>query len=160
MMILTITLILILCAVLAAVESRDLLYSVYALAAAGVFLCAAFFMLGAPEIALVQMIVECILLAVLVKSTDRSSRKEKYKGRDLFAYLTSIVFVAVILKVFYDAMGGLPEFGSPILKVGRSYREADILLAAAAIFASVIGAFAILRPQASKGPGEKDGTDV
>ncbi len=160
LMILCIILLLVIAAAVYAAETGDLYHGVIALGAVGIGTCAMLLLFGAPELALVQMIVEFIILIILVGATDKISPREKYKGREIFSYLMVLVFVIVIVLAAYNMLDGMPAFGAPSLKTGEAYREFEELAAAAALFASAVGCISILRARARKPAEENDDTDI
>jgi multicomponent Na+:H+ antiporter subunit A len=160
MIILLIIMAVVIAAALVATESHDLNVSVIYLGAAGFGLFLMLLILGAWEIAVTQMIIEVILLATLINATNKEVKKETYKGREILSYFTVIAFVAIMTVISYFAFADMHAFGSPVLKMGRMYRDIDVLIAAAALFAAAVGVFAVLRTKAKKGTEEKDETDI
>jgi len=110
-----------LAAVVIAVETRDLLSSVIAIGAAGFALSVIFLLLGAPDLAITQVVVETVALVLLIRLivTRRDTADETQTPRD--ALRTGLVMLAggVLLCGAYFALSGtdgvIPPFGEPVL---------------------------------------------
>ena len=149
-----------------AVEMKDLLSSVIAVGAAGIGLCMAFIVLKAPDLAVMQLVVEVLGLIILIRATIREDIPFSTSGRWLFNTITAVVFIAVFLTSAYFALKALPPFGSPAMRVSHvyiaeglaktgaanlvaaitlNYRALDTLGETTAIFIAVIGILALAR---------------
>ena len=84
-------------AAMIATENHTLLSSVISLGAVGLGLCIIFLLLGAPELAITQLVVEILVLIVLVRATIAMSVPETYKGREFLSYLMAIIFIVIFL---------------------------------------------------------------
>ena len=106
---------------LIAVEAKDLLSSVIALGAAGFALSVIDLLLGAPDLALTQVVVEVIALVLLVRLVVTRKDTSALVTRD--ALRTAVVLLAggVVLAAAFFAVGGagatrgMPEFGQPLM---------------------------------------------
>ena len=108
-------------AAIIAVETRDLLSSVIALGAAGFALSIIDLLLGAPDLAITQVVVEVIALVLLIRVVvtrkDTSSRSD----RDLLRTGAVLLAGGVLLAVAFFAVGGtgaagsIPAFGQPVM---------------------------------------------
>jgi multicomponent Na+:H+ antiporter subunit B len=106
---------------LIAVEARDLLSSVICIGAAGFALSVIDLLVGAPDLAITQVVVEVIALAFLVRMvvTRRDTSIEQPRdalrtGAVLLA--GGVLLVAAFLAVSGTGQGGqLPPFGQPVL---------------------------------------------
>lgn len=154
-------------AALLAVEMRGLLSSVIALGAVGMGLVLQFLLLRAPDLAIVQLVVEILILILLIRATVRLDRPSESTLRENPAYLICIVlFSGVFLWFGFQALMGLPDFGEPIMDVGTYYvlnatertgaanivtsvildfRAYDTLGEVTVLFTSIVGAVAVLR---------------
>jgi multicomponent Na+:H+ antiporter subunit B len=156
---------------LIAVETRNLLSAVISLGAVGFGLSIAFLFLGAPDLGLVQIAVEVVLLVFLIRATI---------GRDVIPARGHIrwpgllivgLLLAGLFTFGYTGLRSLGEFGSPVMAAFRDapsntylrqglketgsanivtsvlldYRGYDTLGEATVLFASIIGTLAILR---------------
>lgn len=149
-----------------AVEVKSLLSSIVAVGAVGLGLSVTFLILKAPDLAIVQLVVEILALLILLRATfgDRILHEEKGKG--IAAILVSIVFVLIFLTCSYYCLKNLPAFGYPLMKVSQTYineglqqtgaanivaaiildyRGYDTLGEATVLFTAVVGALAVLR---------------
>ncbi len=172
---LLVLLIFIIVGALIAVETKNLLSAVISLGAIGFGLSIAFLFLRAPDLAIVQIAVEVILLIFLIRATigrDVISAK----GHIHWAGLVVICLLAVAVFVFgLFAFRSLNEFGAPIIAsvqdapsnkylqdglkstgaanivtaVLLDYRAYDTLGEATVLFAAIIGALAVLRGRAA-----------
>lgn len=162
---------------LIAIENHNLLSSVIAVGAVGFGLCIVFLLLGAPDLAITQLVVEILALVILIRATLAKSVPEKYKGRELLAYIMAIVFVLVILGFSFYVFQALPEFGAPIMKVAKTYiqeglqktgatnlvtsvildfRAYDTLGEATVLFTAIIGVITVLRIRGRKKISEEE----
>ncbi len=158
-------------AAILAIELEDLISSVVALIAVGLFLCITFIVLKAPDVAIMQLVVETLALLILIKATLRVDLPFSTSGRwyvNTFIYVAFFVtLVIVALKCFKD----LPPFGSPLMKaaaiawaefalrreetnlvsvVTLKYRIFDSFAEAAILFVAVIAVLVILMPKGKK----------
>ena len=108
-------------AALIAVETRDLLSSVIALGAAGFALSVIDLLLGAPDLAITQVVVEVIALVLLVRVVLTRKDTSSTEPRD--ALRTGAVLLAggILLVAMFVAVGGaghdrtIPPLGQPLL---------------------------------------------
>jgi multisubunit Na+/H+ antiporter MnhB subunit len=157
-------------ATILAIELEDLISSVVALIAVGLALCVTFIVLKAPDVAIMQLVVETLALLVLIKATLRADLPFSTSGRwfvNTFIYVGFfITLVVVALKCFKD----LPPFGSPLMKavplfeqnlpkmgetnlvsvVALRYRVFDSFGEAAILFIAVLAILIIMRPKGKK----------
>ncbi len=164
-----------------AIEIRNILASVIAAGAVGMALSILFLFLGAPDIAITQVVVEIIVLIVLIRSTVSLDNTSITKHRDTFAILSSLIFFGLFLVFAFMAFQGLPKFGEPLMKVSSNYlrdsvpqtgasnvvmsiildyRAFDTLGEATVIFTAILGAFVILRAKGKKRKEESDRVKV
>ena len=159
---------------LVAVETKNLLSSVISVGAVGFGLSVSFLFLRAPDLAIVQVAVEVILLIFLIRATiSRDIIPER--GHIAWPGLIIVVLLVACFCVFgIFAFRDLNEFGSPIIasvaeapsntylaqgieETGASnivtsvlldYRAYDTLGEVTVLFAAVIGALTVLRGRA------------
>jgi len=171
-----ITLIFIILGALIAVETKNLLSSIISLGVVGFGISIAFLFLNAPDLAIVQVAVEVVLLIFLIRATIRKDVKStsthiNWPGLIILSFLL-ISFIVFGYFAFKDM-----EFGKPVLstalndipsdtyiekglsETGASnivtsilldYRAYDTLGEATVLFTAIIGALAILRGKARK----------
>ncbi len=154
-----------------AVESRDLLSSVISIGAVGFFLSVIYLMLGAPDLALVQVVVEVLALVILIRATITRDDTTYDTHRDAFAVGSGLVFAGAFLVASYFCLRTLHAFGEPVMTVSQQYlnqglertgaanyvtgilldfRAYDTLGEATVIFVAVIGAYVVLRKRGRK----------
>lgn len=149
-----------------AVEVKDLLSSVVGIGAVGIGLCMAFILLKAPELAIMQLVVEILSLIILVRGTIRRDLPFSTSGRWALNTTIGTVFLGVFLIAVYLALKAIPPFGGPEMRVAEmaiaetaaghgpgnivdslalTARSLDTLAEVAALFAVVIGVLAVAR---------------
>lgn len=156
-----------------AVRVKDLLSSVIAVAAVGIGLSMAFLVMKAPDLAMMQLVVEVLSIIILIRATAREDLPFSSSGRWVFNTTATILFLATFLTFAYFSLPGIHRFGNPIMRVSREYlnhipsrteplnviasimlkhRAIDTLGEVAALFTAVIGVLAIARKiQRSRG---------
>lgn len=161
-----------------AVEIKDLLSSIIAMAAVGFALCLAFLILKAPDLAITQLVVELLCLIILVQATIKKDLPLAIEGRWVFNTFVTLIFIAVFLMLFYGVAKELPAFGEPIMGIVKKFlveegvnktgavniisavafdfRAYDTLGEVAVLFTSIIGVMAILRRRGRKEITEED----
>jgi len=153
-------------AAIIAVEVKDLLSGVVAIGAVGIGLCMAFLTLKAPDLAIMQLVVEILSLIILVRATIRKDIPFSASGRWVFNTLGTLLFMAVFLAASCIALKSIPSFGNAMMKVSTFYidnsllkarsenvvaaiivnfRAYDILGEVAILFAAIVGVLAIAR---------------
>ena len=97
--------------------------------------------------------IEVFLIALIISWTRSSYARERYKGRELFAYICALLFCALLLLAF-NTIFRTPPFSASVIKGMANYvqgtRGLDVLAAATAIFTAAIGVTAVLK-QTNKG---------
>lgn len=160
-----------------AIEARNILASVISTGVVGMGLSIMFLFLGAPDIAITQVVVEVIVLIVLIRSTVSIDNTAIAAHRDTFAISSSLIFFGLFLVFAFMAFRGLPTFGDPIMRISSQYlqnsvgetgasnvvmgilldyRAYDTLGEATVIFTSILGAFVVLRIKGKKKKEEAD----
>jgi multicomponent Na+:H+ antiporter subunit B len=158
-------------------EARDLLSAVIAYGIVGFGLVICFLLLQAPDLALVQIVIETITLIIMIAVILNSTREEKEHGRGrrsvVFAIL-AFVFIGLFLYFFERTTRTLSIFGEHALRMSKAYlhpgaeatgaanlvtgvifdfRGYDTLGEATILFTAVIGVLTVLR---LKGKKEKE----
>jgi len=149
-----------------AVEVKDLVSSVVAIGAVGMGLCIAFLLLKAPDLAIMQLVVEILSLIILIRATIRKDLPFSASGRWVFNTISTLSFIAIFLTAAYISLKHIPVFGNAVLGVSKTYledalagkgayntiasitlnyRTLDTLGEAVALFTAVIGILAIAR---------------
>ena len=164
-------------AAIIAVAAKDMLSSVIAIGAVGIGLSMAFLVLKAPDLAIMQLVVEILSLIILIRATIRKDLPFSKSGRWFFNTLATVSFIAVFLTIAYVALKNLPAFGSGAMKVSKFYlhnavaktgsengvaaiilnfRAYDTLGEVAVLFTAIIGVLAVARSVAKSRETLKD----
>jgi len=185
----TITIILIIIGSILALELNDLLSAVIALGVAGYGISVIFLLAVAPDLAITQIVVEILALVILIRAMvvrETTVAPPRMSGMRLAALVITAVF-AIGSFLYFSSMalvsgGGMPDFGSPLMKVSSFYirdslqkvgasnivsaiildfRAIDTLGEATVLFAAAIGVIAILRKEtlSSRTGNSDDKTD-
>jgi len=160
-----------------AIETRNLLSAVISVSAVGFALSIAFLFLGAPDIAITQLVVEVLVLIILIRGTILLDNTAIETHRDTLAVVSSLIFFGLLLGFGAMIFGsrGFPAFGEPLMRVSRVYvhtglptthaanivaavildfRAYDTLGEATVLFTSILGALALLRRDGKVAKGE------
>ena len=109
-----------------AIHARDLLSSVIACSLVGYSLVICFLLLRAPDLAIVQIVVDTITLIIMVAVVLDSSREESYAKLDSQGYISAItaVFLSLILIYFFTvSIQSLDVLGISSLRMAKYYIE-------------------------------------
>lgn len=107
-----------------AIHAKDLLSSVIACGIVGYSLVICFLLLKAPDLAIVQIVVDTITLIIMVAVVLDSSRKESFLKLDPAGYMlaiTGILLLAILLYFFADSVKSLDSFGKGSLRMAKHY---------------------------------------
>lgn len=162
---LSVLLILMIIAAITAIEIKDLLSSVVSIGAVGVILSLVFLVLQAPDLAIVQLVVEILSLVVLIRATI--SRDESvYSGKEFVPRMVGLFGGIIVIYFIIVALKQLPLFGFPkynlagyyvknalketgvtniVSAIILNYRGYDTLGEATVLFCAIIGVTAIMR---------------
>jgi len=108
-------------AALIAVETRDLLSSVIAVGAAGFALSVIDLLLGAPDLAFPQVLVEVITLVLLIRMIMTRRDTSRQTPRDTLRTAVVLLGGGIFLVAVFFAVGGaknkgvIPDFGQPVM---------------------------------------------
>ena len=159
---------------LVALESKDLLSGIISLGIIGFALTIIFLILQAPDLAIVQIVVETLTLVILIAAvlkTTREDTTEKIDTKKVLLWCAGLTFIAVFISASVKALQHLPDFGFPNLRTAEVYidqglpltgasnivaaiildfRGYDTLGEATVLFTSVAGVVAVLRKVGGK----------
>ncbi len=129
---------LMLIAALVAVETRDLLSSVICLGAAGFILSVIDLLMGAPDLAITQVVVEVVALVLLIRVVVTRRDTSSPAPRDTLRTGAVLLAGGVLLAAVVFAVGGfigdragtIPPFGQPLLAGPTPGVSADYLATA------------------------------
>lgn len=157
-----------------AIHARDLLSAVIAGGIVGYGLVICFLLLKAPDLAIVQIVVETIILIIMVAVVLDSSREELFNKPDKQDYITAataILIMLIMLYFFSAAISNLGHFGESDLRMAEAYiagaadktgsvnlvtgilfdfRGYDTLGEATVLITAVLGVLTILRIKGKK----------
>jgi multisubunit Na+/H+ antiporter MnhB subunit len=108
------------------IHARDLLSAVITCGIVGYGLVICFLLLKAPDLAIVQIVVETINLIIMVAVVLDSSREEPYSKLDSQGYIAAItvfILMAVLLYFFTIAARSLDVLGTSTLRMAGPYIE-------------------------------------
>ena len=156
-------------AAIVAIHAKDLLSAIIAQGFVGYGLVICFLILRAPDLAMVQIVVETITLIIMVAVVLDSSRKElevPFDRKQAGTVAASFLFIMVLLLYFNRAISGLNHFGGHTLRMSEAYvtgaapetgalnlvsgvlwdfRGYDTLGEATVLFTAAIGVITIIR---------------
>lgn len=96
----------------AALEMKHLLSAVITVGIVGMGLSILFLLLGAPDIAITQVVVEVIVVTVMIRATTRTADEEPGPPRSLATVVAGVGAVLVLVGVGVAAFAALPPFGA------------------------------------------------
>ncbi len=154
---------------LAALESKDLLSGIISLGIVGFALTIVFLILHAPDLAIVQIIIETLTLIILIAAIQKTTREDNSQNlpkKNILLGMAGFIFCGVFLFSAYRMIQQLPAFGDPNLLMSHYYminglalthahnlvsaiildfRAYDTLGEATVLFTSTIGVITVLR---------------
>jgi len=96
----------------AALEMKNLLSAVITVGVVGMGLSILFLLLGAPDIAITQVVVEVIVVTVMIRATTRTADEESGRPRSLATVVAGVGAVVLLVGVSVAAFAALPAFGA------------------------------------------------
>jgi multicomponent Na+:H+ antiporter subunit B len=108
------------------IHAKDLLSAVITCGIVGYGLVICFLLLKAPDLAIVQIVVETINLIIMVAVVLDSSREESFAKLDSqgrFSAIFAFVLLAVFLSFFIISSGSLDVLGKSTLRMAGPYIE-------------------------------------
>jgi len=109
-----------------AIHAKDLLSAVIACGIVGYGLVICFLLLKAPDLAIVQIVVETITLIIMVAVVLDSSREELFIKPDAQGYVSAVTAILLIVVLFYFfkiSINSLDVFGESTLRMAAPYIE-------------------------------------
>ncbi len=165
-----------------AIETTRLLSSVVCVGAVGFLISIVFLFLGAPDLAITQLVVEALCLIILIRATINRDLTSVTGDREFFGLTVTVAMILVLTVAGIKIFDGFPALGQPVMdRLSQTpsaaylahgteatgarnivtalilgYRNFDALGQVAIIFCSALGALAILRRPAHKEQSAKD----
>jgi len=157
-----------------ALGSKDLISAIISLGIVGFALVLAFLILQAPDLAIVQIVVETLSLVILLSAilkTAREDTTETIGSKKVFLWGGGLLFLIIFLLFSNQAIKFLPQFGFPIMRMSQNYldlglqktgavnlvasvildfRGYDTLGEATVLFTAAIGVIIVLRKMGRK----------
>ncbi len=163
-------------AAIIATEIKDLLAAVISLGAVGFSVAIMFILVQAPDLAIVQIVVEVLTVVIFVAVILRSTNIDETVGKKITStQITAIVlfsfFAFLFLFAMFRSLTQLPAFGNATMRIAKEYirlglaqvgganmvanvildyRALDTLGEATVLFTSVIGVSALMRKSGRK----------
>ncbi len=109
-----------------AIHATDLLSAVISGGIVGYGLVICFLLLKAPDLAIVQIVVETITLIIMVAVVLDSSREEPFSKPDMKGYITAATAILILIVIFYFlkiSVSSLDPFGEGTLRMANAYIE-------------------------------------
>ena len=154
-------------------NAKDLLSAVVAYGIVGFGLVISFLLLHAPDLAIVQVVVEIITLIIMIAVIINATHKEEkgvFNFSSFFYLGTVLLFVAAFFIIFAQISGVLSNFGQHFTRMASAYvdgayeagtanivtgilfhfRAYDTLGEATVLFTAVISVLSILRHHGKK----------
>lgn len=162
----------------AALAMRNLLSAVITVGLVGMGLSILFLLLGAPDIAITQVVVEVIVVTVMIRVTTRTADEERGRPRSLVAVVAGVGAVLVLVGAALAAFASLPAFGASravpadwylahaepatgatnvVTAILLDFRGYDTLGEVTVILAAIAGALVIARHIAGDGTRDAGG---
>ena len=164
-LIIVILLVLMIIGAVVAIELRDLLSSVVSVGAVGIILTLIFLLLQAPDLAIVQLVVEILALVIMIRATVLRD-ETVYNSKEFINRLATVLGLFVFIYFAVLAVKELPIFGFPKYKIGQyyvdnavndtgatnivasiilNYRAYDTLGEATILFTAIVGVLTVMR---------------
>ncbi|MCX7871528.1 MAG: DUF4040 domain-containing protein [bacterium] len=174
--IISLLILLMIIAAIVAIEIRDLLSSVISLGAVGLILTLLFLLLQAPDVAIVQFVVEILSLVILIRATIVRD-EDVYEKKKILLRIPILMSILIFLVILGFSLKFLPDFGNPKYRVSDyyikntisdtgatdivaaiilNYRAYDTLGEATVLFTAILSAILILRKIGKKLNNERN----
>jgi len=114
MSVLVILLVLMIIGAIIAIETTNLLSSIVSLGAVGFLLSISFLFLGAPDIAITQLVVEILCLVILIRATISRDLTTVTGDREFVGLATTVGLVLVVTIIGVNMFAGFPAMGSSV----------------------------------------------
>lgn len=106
-----------------ALHAKDLLSALVAQGIVGYGLVICFLELKAPDLAIVQIVVETITLIIMVAIVLNSTREETKQGRQFVNVFMSLIIGLILIYVFSESASLLSHFGDNQTRMAAYYTE-------------------------------------
>ena len=99
---------------LIAIETTNLLSSIICVGAVGFLVSIAFLILGAPDIAITQVVVEVLCLVILIRATISRDLTTISGDREFFGMIVTVVMVLALVIFSVQMFEDFPALGHPV----------------------------------------------
>ncbi len=169
-----------LAAALVASETRNLLAAAVALGLVGFSVAIMFILVQAPDLAIVQIVVETLTVvfftAVILRTTQIDTTAAGLRMETAMFVAAFLAFGGLFLSLIVGILRELPRFGEPAMRLATEYiqfglertgaanivaaiildfRGYDTLGEATVLFTAVVGVLTVMRMVGKKKPGER-----
>ncbi|MBP8958887.1 MAG: DUF4040 domain-containing protein [Bacteroidales bacterium] len=123
---LSVILVLMILGAIFAIHAKDLLSAVISCSIVGYGLVICFLLLKAPDLAIVQIVVETITLVIMVAVVLDCTRDEPFTKPDPQGYINIATALILVIAIFFflkTATGSLDKFGEGTLRMAKHYIE-------------------------------------
>lgn len=124
-----------------ALESRDLLSGIISLGIIGFALTIIFLVLSAPDLAIVQIIIETLTLIILIAAVLKTTREDTsttVNRNTVLLWIAGLFCMGVFLFSAVKAFQSLPAFGATALRMAQTYMDGMSLTGASNLVSAVI----------------------
>ncbi len=104
-----------------ALENENLMSAVIMIATVGLCLSVAFLLLGAPDLAMMQLVLEIVLIVILLRATAVKDVRRSKSGKDYLKITITLGLTAIFLYAGYQVICHLPIFGKPLSRIFAYY---------------------------------------
>lgn len=169
-----------LAAALVASETQNLLAAAVALGLVGFSVAIMFILVQAPDLAIVQIVVETLTVvfftAVILRTTDVDTTVTQGLKMETAMFIAAfLAFGGLFLALIIGVLQEIPKFGEPVMRIAQEYvqlglertgaanivsaiildfRGYDTLGEATVLFTAVVGVLTVMRLVSRKKPGE------
>lgn len=169
-----------LAAALVASETKNLLAAAVALGLVGFSVAIMFILVQAPDLAIVQIVVEALTVvlftAVILRTTEIDTTVTAGLKMETAMFITAfLAFGGLFLSLIISGFQELPRFGQPLMRLATDYiqfglertgaanivaaiildfRGYDTLGEATVLFTAVVGVLTVMRLVSKRKPGE------
>ncbi len=157
-----------------ALEAKDLISAVISVGIAGFALVLVFLFLQAPDLAIVQVLVETLSLVILIAAILKTTKEDTAEAsgwKKMGLWCGGLVFLVIFMYFAAQALEFLPPMGEPIMRMAGNYldlglaktgaanlvssvvldfRAYDTLGEATVLFTAAIGIVSVLRRKGRK----------
>lgn len=169
-----------LAAALVASETRNLLAAAVALGLVGFSVAIMFILVQAPDLAIVQIVVETLTVvfftAVILRTTQIDTTAVGLRMETAMFVAAFLAFGGLFLSLIVGVLRELPRFGEPTMRLATEYiqfglertgaanivaaiildfRGYDTLGEVTVLFTAVVGVLTVMRMVSKKKPGER-----